>query len=142
MAPVFCKSCSCLLSENAVELQVYRLLFDVAELSARGARKELIETQSQININNVNTMFLTTIKNKWETRMRATWSTIYQEVLIQKKENAYSEWRTLMDELLAPHQDYSTPPDDIKRLILGVPIEPDNEQAPTIVGDLKEKDGK
>jgi hypothetical protein len=66
------------------------LLFDVAELSARAARKELIETQSQMNINHVNTMFLTTIKNKWETRMGTTWSSIYQEVLIQKKENAFA----------------------------------------------------
>lgn len=64
MAPLFCKSSSCLLSEDAVELKVYRLLFDVAELSARVARKELLETQRQMNINNVNTMFLTTIKNK------------------------------------------------------------------------------
>jgi len=47
-----------------------------------------------------------------------------------------------MDELLAIHQDYSTQPDDIKRLILGLPLEPDHVQAPTIVGDLKDKDGK
>jgi hypothetical protein len=142
MAPVFCKSCSYLLSEDAVELEVYRLLFDVAELSARGARKGLIESQRQMNINHVNTMFLTTIKNIWETQMRATWSSIYLEVLIQKKENAFAEWRILIDELLETHKDYSTQPDDIKRLILGVPIEPDYVQAPTIVGDLKEKDGK
>ena len=74
--------------------------------------------------------------------MRATWFSIYQEVLIQKKENAFAEWRILIDELLETHKDYSTQPDDIKRLILGVPIEPDYVQAPTIVGDLKEKDGK
>ncbi len=74
--------------------------------------------------------------------MRATWSSIYQEVFIQKKENAYSEWRPWVDELLALHQVYSTQPDDIKRLMLGVPIEPDYVQAPTIVGDLKEKHGK
>ena len=74
--------------------------------------------------------------------MRATWSSIYLEVLIQKKENAFAEWRILIDELLETHKDYSTQPDDIKRLILGVPIEPDHVQAPTIVGDLKEKHGK
>ncbi|MBK8112890.1 MAG: hypothetical protein IPK46_22620 [Saprospiraceae bacterium] len=109
---------TCLLSEDAVELEVYRLLFDVAELSARGARKGLIESQRQMNINHVNTMFLTTIKNIWETQMRATWSSIYQEVFIQKKENAYSECRTWVDELWATHEDYSTQPDDIKRLML------------------------
>ena len=54
--------------------------------------------------------------------MRATWSSIYLEVLIQKKENAFAEWRILIDELLETHKDYSTQPDDIKRLILGVPL--------------------
>ncbi|MBK7222606.1 MAG: hypothetical protein IPH94_15200 [Saprospiraceae bacterium] len=74
--------------------------------------------------------------------MRATWSSIYHEVFIQKKENALSDWRTTMDELLATHQVYSTQPDDIKRLILGLPIMSDYVQVPTIVGDQKEKDGK
>lgn len=58
-------------------------------------------------------------------KVYVTWSSIYHEVLIQKKENAYSEWRTLIDELLASHQDYSTQPDDTKRLILVEPIKQD-----------------
>lgn len=65
LAPIFCKNCSCILSEDSVELVVYQLLFDVAEMCARGLRKELIEIQQQMNINNVNTMFFTTVKNKW-----------------------------------------------------------------------------
>ncbi len=69
LAPVFCKNCSCILSEDSVELVVYQLLFDVAEMCARGARKELIETGELMNINNVNTMFFTTVKNKWDERL-------------------------------------------------------------------------
>jgi hypothetical protein len=59
-----------------------------------------------------------------------------------KERKCLCQWRILIDELLETHKDYSTQPDDIKRLILGVPIEPDHVQAPTIVGDLKEKHGK
>lgn len=140
LAPIFCKNCSCILSEDSIELVVYQLLFDVAEMCARGLRKELIETQQQMNINNVNTMFFTTIKNKWDERMRGTWASIYQDVLIQKKDSSYAEWRTLVDELLEANKGYSTQPDEIKRLILGVPIEQDYVQAKSIIGDLKKND--
>lgn len=140
LAPVFCKNCSCILSEDSVELVVYQLLFDVAEMCARGVRKELIETQKQMNINNVNTMFFTTIKNKWNERMRGTWASIYQDVLIQKKDSSYVKWRTLVDELLEANKDFATQPDEIKRLILGEPIEDGYVQAKTIIGDLKKND--
>jgi hypothetical protein len=140
LVPVFCKNCSCILSEDSVELVVYQLLFDVAEMCARGVRKELIETQEQMNINNVNTMFFTTIKNKWDKRMRGTWASIYQDVLIQKKDNSYAEWRTLVDELLEANKDFSTQSYEIERLILGQPIEEGYVQAKSIIGDLKNND--
>lgn len=140
LVPVFCKNCSCILSEDSVELEVCQLLFDVAEMCARGARKELIQTQEQMNINNVNTMFFTTIRNKWDERMRGTWASIYQDVLIQRKDNAYTEWRKLVDELLEANKDFSTQPIEIKRLILGEPIEQDYVQAKSIIGDLKRND--
>jgi hypothetical protein len=140
LAPAFCKNCSCILSEDSVELVVYQLLFDVAEMCARGARKELLETQKQMNINNVNTMLFTTVKNKWEERMRGTWASIYQDVLIQKKDGAYAEWRKLVDELLEANKAFSTQPNEINRLILGKPIEQDYIQAESIIGDLKRKD--
>jgi hypothetical protein len=141
LSPIFCKKCSCILSEDSVELVVYQLLFDVAEMCARGLRKELLETQQQMNINNVNTMFFTTTRNKWDERMRGTWVSIYQDVLIQKNEGKYAEWRTLVDELLEANKDFATQPYEIRRLILGKPIEQNYVQAKTIIGDLKKNDG-
>ena len=136
LSPVFCKDCSCILSEDSLELVVYQLLFDAAEMCARGARKELSETQEEMNINNVNTMFFTTVKNKWDERMRGTWASIYQDVLIQKKDSSYLKWRILVDDLLETNEDFSTQPNDIKRLILGEPIEQDYVEAKSIIGDL------
>lgn len=140
LSPIFCKNCSCILSEDSVELVVYQLLFDVAEMCARGLRKELLETQQKMNINNINTMFFTTIKNKWDERMRATWVSIYQDVLIQKKGSSYAEWRSLIDELLEVNKDFATQPSEIKRLILGKPIEQDYVQAKSIIGDLNKNE--
>ena len=140
LAPIFCKNCSCILSEDSVELVVYQLLFDVAEMCARGLRKELIETQQQMNINNVNTMFFTTTKNRWDERMRGTWASIFQDVLIQKKDSSFAEWRTLIDELLEKNKDFATQPYEIERLILGAPVEDGYVQAKTIMGDMKKND--
>ena len=140
LAPIFCKKCSCILSEDSVELVVYQLLFDVAEMCARGLRKELIETQQKMNINNVNAMFYTTIKNRWDEIMRGTWSSIYQDVLIQKRDSSYVEWRTLADEMLEANKDFATQPFEIERLILGMPVEEDYVQAKTIMGDLINND--
>ncbi len=137
LAPIFSKNCSCMLSEDSAELVVYQLLFDVAEMCARGLRKELIETQQQMNINNVNTMFFTTIKNKWVERMRGTWASIYQDVLIQKKDSTYIEWRTLVDEMLEANEDFRTQLHEIERLIVDEPIEEGYVRAKTIMGDLK-----
>lgn len=140
LAPVFCKNCSCILSEDSVELVVYQLLFDVAEMCARGLRKDLIETQQQMNINNVNTMFYTTKKNKWDERMRGTWVSIYQDVLIRKTGSSYMEWRTLVDEILEKNKDFATQPYEIDRLILGEPVEEGYVQAKRIIGDMKNND--
>jgi len=140
LAPVFCRNCSCILSEDSVELAVSQLLFDVAEMCARGARKELLQTQNEMNINNVNTTFFTTVKNKWDKKMWEVWGSIFQDVLIQKKDSAYAEWRKLVDELLEANKDFSTRPDDINRFIARKPIEQGYLQAKTIVGDLKGSD--
>lgn len=140
LAPIFCKNCSCILSEDSLELKVSQLLFDVAEMCARGIRKELLKAQQEMNINNVNSMFFTTIKNEWNERMRGTWASIYKDVLIQKKDGSYKEWRTLVDELLEKNKDFATQAYEIERLILGKPVEMDYVQAKSIMGDLKTND--
>jgi len=140
LAPIFCKNCSCILSEDSTELRVTQLLFDVAEMCSRGARKELSETKAEMNINNVNAMFYTTIVNRWDERMRGTWASIYQDVLIQKKDSAFIEWRQLIDELMDENSAFSTQPYEIERLINGEPIDEGYVQAKSIMGDMKMND--
>lgn len=142
LAPVFCKNCSCVLSEDTLELEVHQLLFDVAEMCARGARRELSEIQSEMNINNVNTTFFTTVKNRWEERMRGTFGSILRDVLIQKKDGAYVEWRELVDEILEMNELFATQPEDIYRLILEKPVEQDYVEAKWLIGKLRSKEDK
>ncbi|PRP67143.1 hypothetical protein [Nonlabens agnitus] len=136
IAPVFCKNCSCKLSENSSELEVHKLLFDVAEMCSRALRRELSETKAKMEINNVNTMFFTTAKNKWDERMRKIWGTILQDILIENKKGAYLEWRNLINELMEKNEEFATKPNEIKRLMSEMPIEEGYVEADRIVGDL------
>ena len=137
IAPIFLKNRSCMISKDSLELMVYKLHFDVAEMSSRGMRKELYETKEQMGINNVNTMFFTTTKNKWVNNMRRIWASIYQEILIQKKEGSYEKWRKLVDQILLENEKFATKLFEIDRLMKGRPVENNYIQAETIIGDLK-----
>ena len=139
LAPVFCKNCSCKLSEDSLTLKVDQLLFDIAEFCARGTRKELYEMQSKMKINNVNTMFFTTVKNGWDEKMQSYFGSILREILIEKKDGAYAEWRQTIDELLRQTENFSTQPQDCYRFVLGEPIEKDYVRAEWITGDLRNR---
>jgi len=142
LAPVFCKSCSCILSEDSLGLKVDRLLFDIAEVFARNARKELFELHDKMKADNTNTMFFTTVRNKWDEKRRSFFGTVIREVLIEKKDSAYIGWRKTTDELLQQTESYTTQPQDCYRFILNQPIEKGYKMAENITGDMRRKDEK
>jgi hypothetical protein len=139
LTPVFCKNCSCILSEDSLILKVDRLLFDIAELNARSARRELLDLQKEMNTENTYSIFFTTVKNKWEENMLSSFGTVIREVLIEKKDSAYISWRELIDELLQETESYSTKPEDCYRFVKNEPIEKGYKMAKTIIGDMRSK---
>lgn len=142
MAPVFCKNCSCIISEDSLHLKVDRLLFDFAELSVRGARRELLELRKEMNTDNTYSTFLETAKAKWDEQMRSFFGTVLAEVLIDKKEGAYQSWRGLVDSLLIVTAPFTTSADDCRRLATNEPIEKGYKMAKQIVGDLRKNEDK
>jgi hypothetical protein len=137
LAPVFCKNCSCLLVEDSMNLKVDNLMFDMAEACARGARKELIELQNKMQVDNTNSMFFTSIRNRWDERMRGFFGTVSREVLIEKKDSAYIGWRKTVDLLLRQTESFATKPEDCYRFILDKPLEKDYIEPKIIAGDLR-----
>jgi len=142
LAPVFCKSCSCILSEDSLELKVNRLLFDIAEVYVRNARKELLELHNKMKADNTYTMFFTTVKNKWNEKMRSSFGAVIREVLIEKKDSAYVGWRKTIAELLQQTESYTTRPQDCYRFILNKPIEKGYVMAKNIADDMRRKEEK
>ena len=86
VVPVFCKNCSCILAEDSMSLKTDRLLFDITEILSRNIRKELDEFQRATNVDNVNEMFFTTVKNKWDELRGDFFATVIREILIEKQE--------------------------------------------------------
>jgi hypothetical protein len=140
IVPVFCKNCSCILSEDSMGLKVDRLCFDIAEICARNVRKDLDDFQKAGNIDNPNEMFFTSIRNKWEENMRSFFGEAIREILFDKKEGAYEEWRKTTDERLEQTQEYATKLEDCYRFVIGKPIEKGYKQAKTIMGDMRSKE--
>jgi hypothetical protein len=140
LAPAFCKNCSCLLSEDSLNLEVDRLMFDMAEVCARHARKELLEMHNLMKADNSNAMFYTTVKNKWDAEMTAYFVSVLTDVLIEKKDSAFIKWRNSVDEILLLSQEYATQPEDCHRLATNKPIEEGYKMAKTIMGDLRTKE--
>lgn len=141
IAPGFCKKCSCILEEDSMELKVNQLLFDIAEVCARKAREELLDLQKEMKADNTNAMFFYTVKNKWQEKMSEFYSSVINEVLIEKKDSSYIKWRTITDEILSSKDEYATKPEECYRLIKNEAIEKGYKQAKTIMGDMwKKKD--
>ena len=138
LAPVFCRGCSCKLDEDSLDLKVSQLLFDLAELSARQIRKELFNLQEQINVDNINSMFYTTSKNKWEKIMHGSWATIFREIYIEKKDRSYESWRQMVDELMEQDKDFQTTAEECYRFVMNEPLKRDYKMAKSITDDLKE----
>ncbi|MDR1518401.1 MAG: hypothetical protein LBS52_10035 [Dysgonamonadaceae bacterium] len=137
IVPVFCKNCSCILSEDSLGLLVDRLLFDITETCARSARKDLSDFQITGNIDNPNAMFFTSITNKWDEFRKGVFATIIKEVLVDKIDTAYISWRKIVDEKLEQTKEYATTPKDCYRFVAGKPVEKGYKQAKTIVGDMR-----
>ncbi len=140
MAPVFCKKCSCILSEDSLSLKVDQLLFDVAEGCVRSARRELLELQDKMKADNTYTMYFTTVKNKWDDEMRSFFGILLREILIEKKDSAYIKWRQTVDEVLEQTEFYATQPEDCYRFVSNKPIEKGYKMAETLVGDMRKKE--
>jgi hypothetical protein len=139
IAPVFCKNCSCILSEDSLSLLVDRLLFDIAEACARNARKELLDMQKEMKSDNTYTMFFTSVKNKWDEEMRAFFGTVIREILIEKKDSAYITWKKTVDDVMLQMINFSTQPEDCYRFIINEPIEKGYLMAKSIMGDMRNK---
>jgi hypothetical protein len=122
-APVFCKKCSSILSEDSTELKREQLYFDVAEFFTRQARMELETVYEKRPTSDTLTVMFFSIRDKWTEDMYNTLAIYFKEVIEEKQENAHERWAKRMAENLEKTQEYATKPEECYRLMTHKPIE-------------------
>jgi len=139
VVPVFCRECSCILSKDSLSLKVDHLLFDVVEAFARNIRRDLNAFQREMNIRNPNSMFFISVKSREADEMRRFAMQILRDIFVDKIEDAYENWRKVVNKSLEQSITLATTDEDRRRFITGKPIEGYIE-ARTIVGDLRPRE--
>ena len=139
IVPVFCRVCSCILSKDTLSLKVDLLLFDVAEAFARNIRRDINAIQIEMNIRNPNLMWFYTIKNIEAEEMRRFAIQILRDIFVDKTENAYENWRRVVNQSLEQSIALATTDDDRRRFTSGRPIVAGYIQARSVEGDLRSR---
>ena len=119
---------------DTVGLLVQQMIFDVEELWARWARKEL--NRYEVASNNAYGMthiMFDDVKKQANEKLRRMVNQITTEVYVEPEEGAIMKWRELVDELLAEVSEFATSPEDAARFINGAPIDERYEVAPYVI---------
>lgn len=143
--PMFEKTTSYIIeNSSSSEIEKQQIIFDIYELSARSARKKLIELQQQTDSINqgstygiLSTMF-TTIKDNTKNMRDQLINEYTEDVYIQKRKNSFNEWRASIDEKLKESEEYQTTEEDRHRAFSGKPIDKKYIMPKSIIGNLSD----
>ena len=135
-APAFEKTTSFTKSGDSLEIVMQNLYFDICEVWARWARKELKSLRDSTNATGTLSIWYMTIKQKMNDHRLAMYRMYFKDVFIDKKEGAFTKWRQEIDKELADLNQWATTPEECYRLMLQRPIENGYIQAPKVVGVL------
>jgi hypothetical protein len=135
-APAFSKYGSVVISPDSLQIAIQIVYFDIAELAARWARRELRTFQDKMK--GYGTLFLmySTIEKDMQEKYNQMIGAYTKDVFVDKKPDAYEIWRKFYDEMLEETKEWATTPQECQRLLIGKPMEPDYEKSPTIAGPM------
>jgi len=137
-AAEFSKSWSCIIGRDSFDLKCAQLIWDAQELSTRVSRIWLDDVQKKIGkpTDNLYTMYLMTAVDGGREYFGKLFSKILNYVQTPRDQDRYLEYRRWIDKELESTSKFATSKEEATRFILGKPIDPDMEQAKSIVGVL------
>lgn len=137
-AAVFSKYQSCIFGRDSFDLKCAQLAWDARELGTRVSRIWLDNLEKKIGgaSDNLYTVYLMTAASEGKEYSNYLLSEILHNVLIPRDQDKYLEYRRKIDEELERTSKFATSKEEATRLILGRPIDPNMEQAESIVGVL------
>jgi len=136
--PAFELNTSYRLTSDSLDYLKQLIVFDMYEIAARKCRIELdsiYNTNPSIGIKGI---FFKSVETDVQEKLGMMVKGYTQEVYIQQKDGAYTEWRTLIDELLEETKEYQTTAIDRLRFIKNEPILNGYIKAKKVAGNLFE----
>ena len=139
-APAFEKTTSYSKTEDKQQIEMQNLYFDICELWARWARKELRTLQDSTNATGVLTIHYLTVKQDMNEGRLKMFRDYFNDVFIEKNIEAFDKWRKEINEALENTKKWATTPEECYRLMTKKPIEKGYIMAPTLVGAMNKKE--
>jgi hypothetical protein len=136
IVPAFDKFGSCAKENDSIQIKIQNTYLDIAELSARWARKELRTIQDSTKATGTLTIIYESIRVKMQNKRKEFGGAFTKEVLIDKQEGAYMKWRNLIEELLEKTKEWATSPVECYRFVAKKPIEKGYIVAPIVFPDM------
>jgi len=122
ICPAFCKNCSFYIEADTVELIQNQLLFDIAEYNTRLARIQMAEFEKKATANLFVAALFPSIINRMYENMHDMFGAYINEVMIDKKEGAYEEWKKLLEEGLKDTEEFATSEEECQRFLNDEPF--------------------
>jgi hypothetical protein len=135
-APVFDRTASFAKSNDSLQIEMQNLYFDINEVWARWARKQLQKWQDSTKATGTLTIMYMTVKKDMNNHRLDMYRAYFDEVFVNKNEGAFTKWRKDIDELLEETRSWATTPAECYRLMSKKPIELGYIEAPAVVGPL------
>lgn len=135
--PAFDKATSSLKTIDTIQIEIQNLYFDICELSARFARKELKELQDTSKSVGAISIMYTTIKDQMHQKRISMYKQYFKEVIEDRIDGAFLKWRKQINEALEQSKEWATTPKECYRFVLQKPVEDGYIMAPTLIEPLK-----
>ncbi|TAF45315.1 MAG: hypothetical protein EAZ51_07305 [Sphingobacteriales bacterium] len=139
-APAFEKTTSFTKTTDSVQIEMQNYYFDICEIWARWARKELKDYQDKFNSIGMSAIFYSTIKKEMNENKLKMYKAYFKDVFIDKKEGAFLKWRNDMIKNLSETKYWTTTPEECFRLMSQKPIEDGYILSPTIIEPMQSKE--
>lgn len=141
MAPAFDKSESYMLVRDSFQLKTQILYFDILEVLARHARRQLQAiSDSMGHYYGTSWIMCSTIMGDTKEMQKKVYDSYTREVLIERVEGAYEEWRRNIDEALNETVQWATKEEERERFIRQEPILPGYIRSPDILGPMPSRE--
>ncbi len=138
------KTQSFFIVRDSTELKYAQLIWDICEVATRISRKKLVEFEKEANdglsknANGIISIQYMTCLNDGKQFGQEMKQTVLNEVIKTHDEEAYLQFRTMIDTFLLDLEEYATTEEEIKRLLSDNPAK-GYKLAPTVVGDFKKR---